>query len=305
MLSALLTGRSITFVERSKGGTIKGLWLLDPKLVTVTREKGVLRYRYRDGAAQPEKTYKAQEVVDIVWMPAFNGIDHHDPVARLRNAIGLSIAMEEYGAKFFQNGGVPPLQLVGPLGSPGAVARAATDITGALQEARKDGRPILPMPFNHELKQIGFDPQKGQLTEERRFQVEEIARVFQLPPVFLQDLTHGTFSNTEQQDLHFVKHTLMQWLKAWEQELNLKLIGFGERKRFIEFNVDGLLRGDFSTRMTGYATAVQNAINTPDEVRDLENWPRKGGDADKLHIQGATVPLGQQPKQSSPSAAAT
>ena len=116
-------------------------------------------------------------------------------------------------------------------------------------------------------------------------------------PIFLQDLTHGTLSNTEQQDLHFVKHTLSQWIKAWEQECNLKLFGPRNRARFVEFNVDGLLRGDFRTRMEGYAKAIQNAINTPDEVRAMENWPRKGGDADKLHIQGATVPLGDQLKR--------
>jgi HK97 family phage portal protein len=112
--------------------------------------------------------------------------------------------------------------------------------------------------------------------------------------VFLQDLTKATLSNSEQQDLHFVKHTLGQWIKCWEQQLNLKLFGPRNRSRFVEFNVDGLLRGDFRTRMEGYAKAIQNAINTPDEVRRLENWPAIGGDAGKLHIQGATVPLGEQ-----------
>ena len=150
------------------------------------------------------------------------------------------------------------------------------------------------MPSGHELKPVGIDPQKSQMVEARRMQIEEIARVFDLPPVFLQDLTHGTFSNTEQQDLHFVKHTLTQWLEAWEQELNLKLFSARNRTKFVEFNVDGLLRGDFKTRMDGYAIAIQNAINTPDEVRAMENWPKKGDDADKLHIQGATVPLGSQ-----------
>jgi HK97 family phage portal protein len=150
------------------------------------------------------------------------------------------------------------------------------------------------MPLMHELKAIGIDPEKSQLTDGRRLQLEEIARIYQLPPIFLQDLTHGTLSNTEQQDLHFVKHTLSQWIKAWEQECNLKLFGPRNRSKFVEFNVDGLLRGDFRTRMEGYAKAIQNAINTPDEVRAMENWPKKGGDADKLHIQGATVPLGEQ-----------
>lgn len=149
------------------------------------------------------------------------------------------------------------------------------------------------MPVGHELKAIGYKPEESQLTDARRFQIEEIARIYGLPPVFLQDLTRSTFSNTEQQGLHLVKHTLSSWLAAWESELNLKLFG-RQRSQFAKFNVDGLLRGDFATRMNGYATAVQNAIRTPDEIRALEDLPPKGDTADELHIQGATVPLGQQ-----------
>ncbi|MNH97725.1 Phage portal protein [compost metagenome] len=133
------------------------------------------------------------------------------------------------------------------------------------------------------------------MIEARRFQVEEIARAYQLPPVFLQDLSRATFSNAEQQDLHLVKHLIGQWAKALEDEMNLKLFGRGGN-RYIEHNLDGLLRGDFKTRMEGWGLAIQNGIRTPDEVREKENLPLKGGEADKLHIQGATVPLGQQQK---------
>jgi len=158
------------------------------------------------------------------------------------------------------------------------------------------------MPTGHELKPVGVDPQKSQMVEARRMQIEEIARIYGIPPVFLQDLTHGTFSNTEQQDLNLVKHLISQWVKAWEQELNLKLFSARNRTKFVEFNIDGLLRGDFKTRMEGYAKAIQNAINTPDEVRAMENWPKQGGEAEKLHIQGATVPLGMQSTAAAPPA---
>jgi phage portal protein BeeE len=82
--------------------------------------------------------------------------------------------------------------------------------------------------------------------------------------------------------LHFVKHLIGQWAEAFEGEVNLKLFGRGNNSRYVEHNLDGLLRGDFASRMTGYATAIQNAIRTPDEVRALENLPAKGADADKL-----------------------
>jgi HK97 family phage portal protein len=126
----------------------------------------------------------------------------------------------------------------------------------------------------------------------QRFSIEQIARIYSLPPVFLQDLTHGTFSNTEQQDLHFVKHTVKRWVEQFEQEMNLKFFGRGS-DFYVEFNVDGLLRGDLKSRMEAYAVSIQNAIRTPDEIRAIENLPAKG--ATDLLIQGATVPLGSQP----------
>lgn len=292
MVSALLRGRGLSFIERNKAGRPMNIWPLEADKVTVERKNGRKLYHYRDG--DRTVTYAASEIIDIPFMLKPDGIGHVDPVSKLRGAVGLSLALEEYARKFFANGGVPPLALYGPMPSPSAAARAASDVTQAVKDANAERRNVMIMPSGHELKPVGIDPQKSQMVEARRMQIEEIARVFDLPPVFLQDLTHGTFSNTEQQDLHFVKHTLTQWLEAWEQELNLKLFSARNRTKFVEFNVDGLLRGDFKTRMDGYAIAIQNAINTPDEVRAMENWPKKGDDADKLHIQGATVPLGSQ-----------
>jgi HK97 family phage portal protein len=130
----------------------------------------------------------------------------------------------------------------------------------------------------------------------QRFQIEEVARIFSLPPVFLQDLTHGTFSNTEQQDLHLVKHTVRRWITQIEQEMNLKLFGRDNNDLYVEFNLDGLLRGDFSSRMAGYATGIQNGILKPNEARASENRP-SADNGDDLLIQGATVPLGSQVTQ--------
>ena len=105
----------------------------------------------------------------------------------------------------------------------------------------------------------------------------------------------GDVLNAEQQDLHLVKHVIHQYVKMWEQELNLKLFPFRSRKHFVQLNVDGLLRGDFESRMEGYAFSIQNAVRTPNEVRALENLePLPEGD--DLLIQSATVPLGDQGK---------
>ena len=150
----------------------------------------------------------------------------------------------------------------------------------------------MALPMGHEMKPIGFNPEQMQLLELQRFSIEQIARIYSLPPVFLQDLTHGTFSNTEQQDLQFVKHTMKRWIEQVEQEMNLKFFPRGS-EFYVEFNVDGLLRGDFKTRMEAHATSIQNGIRTPNEVRTVENLPERD-EGGNLMIQGATVPMGTQ-----------
>jgi HK97 family phage portal protein len=219
-----------------------------------------------------------------------------------RKAIQLAIAMNDYGSGFFAGGGVPPLALVGPLPQgPEGMKRAMADVQRAIDVAKSSAKPVFPIPPGHELKPVGLDPAKGQMVEARRFQVEEIARAWQLPPVFLQDLSRATFSNAEQQDLHLVKHLVGQWAKALEGEMNLKIFGRMSNGRYVEHNLDGLLRGDFTSRMNGHAQAVQNAVRTPNEVRALEGLPARP-DGDALLIQGATVPLAGQTGEPSPAA---
>jgi len=292
MINVLLRGRGVSFIERNKAGRVMNIWPLDTDKLTIERKSGRKLYHYDDGGRKV--TYAANEVLDLTFMLKPDGVSHVDPVTKLKGAVGLSLALDEYARKFFANGGVPPLALYGPMPSPAAASRASQDVEKAVRDANAERRNVMIMPTGHELKPVGVDPDKSQMVESRRLGIEEIARIYGIPPVFLQDLTHGTFSNTEQQDLALTKHLISQWVKAWEQELNLKLFSARNRTKFVEFNLDSLMRGDFRTRMEGYAKGIQNGIYTPDEVRAMENWPSKGGDADKLHIQGATVPLGMQ-----------
>jgi HK97 family phage portal protein len=282
-------GRGLAWIERAPQG-VEAIWPMDPYKTTIRRQGMKLVYNF-DG-----KDYPSEDIIDLPFMLRPCGVRHYGPIVLASKAIQLALAMNDYASNFFAGGGVPPLALVGPLPAGAeAVKRAQADIKRAIDAAKSSSEAVFPVPAGYELKPVGFDPAKGQMIDARRFQVEEIARAFQIPPVFLQDLTHGTFSNSEQQDLFFVKHLIGQWSEAFEGELNLKLFGRGNNSRYVEHNLDGLLRGDFASRMTGYATAIQNAIRTPDEVRGLENLPAKGGAADKLLVQGATVPLGTQP----------
>jgi HK97 family phage portal protein len=279
-------GRGLIFIERS-GTAVTGLYPMNPTRTTIKRD-GMGRTTYEVEG----KVYPAADVIDVPFMLKADGLGHYGPIQLGASAIQASLAMQKYGAQFFAGGGVPPLALSGPLPTgPGAQQRALADMHRAIENAQTSNKPMFPIPPGYELKPVGFDPDKGQMTDARRFAVEEVARIFGLPPVFLQDLSRGTFSNTEQQDLHLVKHTLSQWCQALEEEMNLKLFGQRNGRRFVEHNVDGLLRGDFKTRMEGLARAVQSAILTPDEARELENRPAKGGKAAELFMQGATMPI--------------
>jgi HK97 family phage portal protein len=297
MTTTLTRGRSFTFIERNKLGRVTNLWLLDAANVTVERKNGAVFYRYRENGK--ETIYQAKEIIDIPFMMQSDGVRHYSPLAVLASSLALSVALEEYGARFFQNGGVPPMQLTGPFASPGAASRAGYDVGKNITEANLLKKLILAMPDGHELKAIGIDPEKSQMESARRFQIEEAARMYNIPPSFVQDLTHGNFTNSEQQALHFEKFTMHHWVRQFEMESNLKLFGRGDGNRFVECNMDGLLRGDYKTRMEGYAIGIQNAILKPDECRASENLPQ-ADNGDKLYIQSATVPLGtqlsQQPK---------
>jgi HK97 family phage portal protein len=284
----LTGGRAVTYIERNGLGQIVNLYPLDPTKVRVERLIDG-RKIYRVNA----KVYESSEILDMPFMLKPNMTDARGPISQNKDAIGMAIAASRYGSKAFQSGGIPPAVLQGPFGSGAAANRASEDVAATTLKLAKEGRPIMALPLGHELKTIGFNPEQMQLLELQRFSIEQIARIYSLPPVFLQDLTHGTFSNTEQQDLHFVKHTVKRWVEQFEQEMNLKFFGRGS-EFYVEFNVDGLLRGDLKSRMEAYATSIQNGIRTPNEVRAIENMEAMPN-ADNLMIQGATVPLGSQP----------
>lgn len=285
-------GRGLSFIERSASGRIMNLWPLDPEKVTIERNNGRKVYKYRIGRRSVE--YLSSEVIDIAFMLHGDGLRHRGPIMTNKEAIGMMIASAEYSARFFQNGGVPPFAVTGNFQSPAAMKAASDDLERSVRKAAQENRHALTLPVGLEVKPLGVDPQKSQMIEAHRFGIEQAARIYSMPPTFLQDLTHGTFKNTEQQDLHFVKHTLRRWVEQTEQELNLKLFGRGDSSRFVEFNIDGLLRGDFKTRMEGYAHGIQNAVIKPNEARRRENLP-DDPEGDRLMIQGATVPVGTQP----------
>jgi HK97 family phage portal protein len=281
-------GRGLAWIERTPQG-VEALWPMDPLKTTIKRVGHKIVYQF--GANE----YAAGDVIDVPFMLRPDGIRHYGPINMAGKAIQLALAMNEYGSNFFAGGGVPPLALSGPLPTGnGALKRAMDDVSRAIDAAKSSDKPVFPIPAGYTLVPVGFDPAKGQMLEARLFQVQEIARTFQLPPNFLQDLSKATFANVEQNDLYLVKHLIGQWAKALEGEMNLKLFGRGNTNKYVEHNLDGLMRGDFKSRTEGIARAIQTAQLTPNEARAMDNRPAMANGGELL-VQGATVPLGTQP----------
>lgn len=277
-------GRGLSWIERA-GTKPVAIWPMDPALTTIRRVNGEKIYTHSG------RNYPARDVIDTPYMLKRDGIGSYSPIAKINKAISLAIAMEGFAGSFFLGGGIPPLSLEGPLPSGAdAFRRASADIQRAIDYAKKSNSNIFGMPPGHVLKAVGIDPSKGQMVEARAFQIIEISRGWQMPPVFVQDLSKGTFSNTEQQDLWLSKHLIMQWAKAFEDELTLKLYGWQNPARRVRHNLDGLQRGAFKDRVEAMARAILTSQMTPDEARALENRPPMPG-GNQLYVQQATVPL--------------
>ena len=193
----------------------------------------------------------------------------YSPIALAKNAIGISIACEEYGASFFGNGASPS----GVLEHPGVIKNPER-VREAWHRAYGSGNAHKTAILEEGMKYtpISIPNNEAQFLETRKFQIEEIARLYRVPLHMIGDLDHATFSNIEQQSLEFVKYTLDPWLVRWEQSLQKALLSDSEKGQyFIKFNVEGLLRGDYASRMQGYATARQNGWMSANDIRELED----------------------------------
>jgi HK97 family phage portal protein len=283
-------GRHISFIERNGKGDVVNIWPLDIDKVTVSRREGRKTYHYKENGKS--HNYAANDVIDLAFMPSANGLQSRSPIYSHKLTIGYVIAVIKYGARIFGSDGVTPFVVTGPFTSPGAMSRASEDIKEAFRDAKAKGKASVNMPEGHSVQSVGVDPEKLQMNDTKLQNVVEIARIYSLPPTFVQDLTNGTFSNTEQQDLQLVKHTLSSWLTEFEQEINLKLYGRDESKTYAEANLDALLRGDLKSRMEALAQGINTGQLTPNEGRALNNRENKPG-GDELFMQGAMAPVTQ------------
>jgi len=231
---------------------------------------------------------------DVLHIPGlgFDGLVGYSPIAMAKNAIGMAIACEEYGAKFFANGAAPGgvLEHPGTVKDPARIRESWQNTFGGSANANK----VAVLEEGMKYTPIAISPEQAQFLETRKFQINEIARIFRVPPHMVGDLEKSSFSNIEQQSLEFVKYTLEPWVIRWEQSISRSLLSRDEKKQyFVKFNLEGLLRGDYQSRMNGYATARQNGWMSANDIRELENLDRipaeDGGDL--YLINGNMLPL--------------
>ena len=231
---------------------------------------------------------------DVLHIPGlgFDGLVGYSPIAMAKNSIGMAIACEEYGARFFSNGTAPG----GVLEHPGTVKKPQKirDSWNQSFMGTQNSHRIAVLEEGMKYTPIGISPNEAQFLETRKFQINEIARIFRVPPHMVGDLEKSSFSNIEQQSLEFVKYTLDPWVSRWEQSMVRSLLLPDEKKEyFVKFNVDGLLRGDYQSRMNGYATARQNGWMSANDIRELENLDRipKEDGGDLYLVNGNMLPL--------------
>jgi HK97 family phage portal protein len=291
-------GRFVTYIERDNSGAPINLFPIAGATCEIINGLKVYKQKIQDGK---DKIYAAADVIDITFMLKADLATARSPLRTCSTAIAKAYHANAYGAKLFKNGGLPSFVLQGPFGSEKAAVRGSANIEAVTKEAAQNGANVIAVPLGHKLEALGFSPDQLQMIETQKHAVLEVARIYGLPPTFLQDLSNGTFSNTEQQDLQLVKHTVKRWVEQIEAELNLKIFG-RDSKRYAEFNLDGLMRGDFMSTMQGNAVGIQSGQITPNETRSKRNLPTANG-GDQLFIQGATIPInmaGKDPVKEAP-----
>ena len=288
MSHLLLYGNAYAQIVRNNAGRVMALYPLMPNKMEVSRnESGEIYYTYwrnsdeaRKGDPSGNVTLSRDYVLHIHGL-GFDGLTGYSPIAMAKNAISMAIATEEYGAGFFANSANPGGLLTHPdtLNDQEKIRQTWE----ALYKRSSKSHGICVLEEGMEFHPVSVPPEQAQFLETRKFQLGEIARIFRVPPHMIGDLEKSSFSNIEQMSMEFAKYTLNPWVVRWEQAMKQALLLPSEQEDyFIRFNMDGLLRADYVTRMRGYAIARQNGLFSTNDVRRLENMnilsPEEGGD---------------------------
>jgi HK97 family phage portal protein len=241
---------------------------------------GRLVYDFTDPVTAQRRRLLDTEVIHLRDR-SDNGLIGRARTERASPVIAAALSLQQFAGNAMRNGAFPSgvVELEKPLTKPGIQALRA-EMQGIFAGAKNAGRFII-LDNSAKWKSITPTPEDLELLSARRFAIEEAARLYQVPPPIIGDLSHGTFTNSETLIRYFAQHTISVWCRKIEAEAHRSLLTDAERQthRF-ELDLSGLLRGDPETRWKSHEIALRNQVLTPNEVRDVEGWnPRAGGDA--------------------------
>jgi len=268
MLNIVSRGNAFAQIVRNNKNEIVAIVpLLTDNMQIVRSESNKLAYIYSHDK-YGEVWLEKEEVIHIVGL-SYDGVHGLSPIAYSANAIGMSIAMEMYGAKFFKNGANP----TGVFEKDGVLSDEAFERLKASIEEKYTGllnssRPML-LEDGLKFNRITIANNEAQFLESRKFQKAEIASIYRVPLHMINELDRATHSNIEQQSIEFVTYTMTPWVQRFEQAFNKALFG-NSSEYYVKFNMDALIRGDIESRYTAHRTAIESGWKTRNEVREQE-----------------------------------
>lgn len=279
-VNALLWGGAYAIVERDpKTQLPSAIWPVPSCTVRRQRYSGSGELYYLVTVAGSTYQFTPDQILDLPDM-TIDGLCGVSRVDKARNAIGLGLAAEKFGGKFFSNGGNLGGILKLPTGMKDDAIKAFvaswkknyTGVDNALKTAMLTG--------DMDYVRTGIDPEAAQMIDTRVFQVREVARIFRVPLHKIGDLERATFSNIEHQAIEFVQESILPWAVKFEQECNRKLLTDAEKGKIeVKLNLDALLRGDTLSRYQAHNLALMGGWQTRNEVRRKESLPPiEGGD---------------------------
>jgi len=284
-------GNAYANIKRDGRGQVTELWPLRPdRMREVKWDNGKLKYYYQidDGTIS---AINSSAVLHIAGL-GFDGVMGYSPIRMAADAVGLALATEEYGARFFGNGAKPGGILKHPNRLKDDARTNLQNSWNKMHQGLSNQHRIAILEEGMDYVQIGLPPEDSQFLQTRKFQLQEIARIYRVPPHMLADLERATFSNIEHQSIDFVVHTVRPWLVRWEQAIKQKLFLPDEREKyFAEFLVDGLLRGDTQSRFDAYQKGFQVGGFSVNEILELENRNPIGEEGDKRFVPMNMIPL--------------
>lgn len=279
LLHGCVRGNAYLFPEKDKKGLITSLIPLSPNKIDVEQldnNELIYKYYFKNGGTQ----YLPSDILHFRF-GITDGVVGRSPISTARDPIGLTIALEQYAGRFFANSATPS----GIITHPHVLSKEAADRMRASWKTSFSGRNQQSVAVFEEgvkFEPITMSSADAQFVEQRRFQVEEMCRLYRVPPHIVGDLSRATFSNIEHQGISYTVNTLSYYLKRVEAVFNKIL--FKNTDYYCEFLVDALLRGDVKSRSESYEIQRRNGVLSANEWRKRENMPEIGPDGDKYMI---------------------